>query len=150
MVCPHSEIRCIEVDTKQWNYLQSDNVSNMWWSLRGWPSGQLDAAKQTKQTWTQTWKKSNELCCVHYVWHSIAHAFILSLFEVKEHQGMSRGHVHVLWGGGEHVFHVSIFLIIFVLWKRHRWFLLNNKIFSFHDLFSFTESNDKQQSRFKI
>ena len=31
------------------------------------------------------------------------------------------------------------------MWGRRRWALLNNKIFTFHDLFTFTESIDKQQ-----
>ena len=44
-------------------------------------------------------------------------------------------------GGGEHI---SIFYVICVVWGRYIWFLLNNKIFTFHDLFTFTESIDKQ------
>ena len=35
--------------------------------------------------------------------------------------------------------------IISLIIKVCRWFLLKNKIFTFHDLFTFTESIDKQQ-----
>ena len=37
-----------------------------------------------------------------------------------------------------------------LIMKVYRWFLLNNKIFTFHDLFTFTESIDKQQSLFQL
>ena len=40
--------------------------------------------------------------------------------------------------------------IISLIIKVCRWFLLNNKIFTFHDLFTFTESIDKQQPLFKL
>ena len=35
--------------------------------------------------------------------------------------------------------------IVSLIIKVCRWCLLNNKIFTFHDLFTFTESIDKQQ-----
>ena len=35
--------------------------------------------------------------------------------------------------------------IISLIIKVCRWFLRNNKIFTFHDLFTFTESIDKEQ-----
>ena len=37
-----------------------------------------------------------------------------------------------------------------VVWRRYQWFLLNNKIVTFHDLFTFTESIDKQQPLFNL
>ena len=40
-------------------------------------------------------------------------------------------------------------IVSFII-KECRWFLLNNKIFTFHDLFAFTESIDKQQPRFNL
>ena len=40
--------------------------------------------------------------------------------------------------------------IISLIIKVCRWFLLNNKIFTFDDLFTFTESNDKQQPLFQL
>ena len=40
-------------------------------------------------------------------------------------------------------------IISFII-KVCRCFLLNNKIFTFHDLFTFTESIDKQQPLFNI
>ena len=40
--------------------------------------------------------------------------------------------------------------IISLIIKVCRWFLLNNKIFTFHDLFSFVESIDKQQPLFQL
>ena len=40
--------------------------------------------------------------------------------------------------------------IISLIIKVCIWFLLNNKIFTFHNLFTFTESIDKQQSLFNL
>ena len=40
--------------------------------------------------------------------------------------------------------------IISLIIKVCRWVLLNNKIFAFHDLFTFTESIDKQQPLFQL
>ena len=40
-------------------------------------------------------------------------------------------------------------IISFII-KVCRWFLLNNKIFTFHDLFTFIESIDKQQPLFQL
>ena len=40
--------------------------------------------------------------------------------------------------------------IISLIIKVCTWFLLNNKIFTVHDLFTFTESIDKQQSLFQL
>ena len=40
--------------------------------------------------------------------------------------------------------------IISLIIKVCRWFLLNNKVFTFHDLFTFTESIDKQQPLFNL
>ena len=40
--------------------------------------------------------------------------------------------------------------IISLIIKVCRWFLLNNKIFNFHDLFTFTESIDKQHPLFNL
>ena len=40
-------------------------------------------------------------------------------------------------------------IISFII-KVCRWFLLNNKIFTFHDLFIFIESVNKQQSLFPL
>ena len=71
-------------------------------------------------------------------------SWVNSLY-VREHQGMLMGHVQDLYGGGggaRTCFHM-LGDICFV--ERHRCFLLNNNIFTFHDLFTFTESIDKQQ-----
>ena len=40
--------------------------------------------------------------------------------------------------------------IIALIIKVCRWVLLNNKIFTFHDLYTFTESIDKQQPLFHL
>ena len=40
--------------------------------------------------------------------------------------------------------------ILSLVIKVCRWFLLNIKIFSFHDLFTFTESIDKKQPLFQL
>ena len=40
--------------------------------------------------------------------------------------------------------------IISLIMKVCRWFLLNNKIFTFHDLFTFTELIDKQHPLFQL
>ena len=40
--------------------------------------------------------------------------------------------------------------IISLIIKVCRWFLLNNKIFTFHDLFTFTELIDNQQPLFQL
>ena len=40
--------------------------------------------------------------------------------------------------------------IITLIIKVCRWFFLNNKIFTFHDLFTFTESIDRQQPLFQL
>ena len=40
--------------------------------------------------------------------------------------------------------------IISLIIKVCRWFLLNNKIFTFHDLSTLTESIDKQQPLFNL
>ena len=37
-----------------------------------------------------------------------------------------------------------------IVFSSSRLFLLNNKIFTFHDLFTFTESSDKQQPLFNL
>ena len=51
---------------------------------------------------------------------------------------------------GEKKYLISFAMIYGYIIKVCRWFLLNNKIFTFHDLFTLTESIDKQQPLFNL